>query len=158
MALSVAACGFTPVYGTQSEKAGVQAHLSDIKISNIPNREGQYLRNLLVDNFYRYGYPANPRFLLNIDPINESSADLDITKTADSTRAQLSLSTQIRLFEQGSDKELINRSLRAVTSYNILASEFATRVAEQNAREAALNDLARQIETRIALYFKRQAK
>ena len=50
---------------------------------------------------------------------------------------------------------LLKRSLSAVTSYNILDSQFTTRVAEDAARRQALDDLARQIETHLLLYFNR---
>ena len=62
----------------------------------------------------------------------------------------LNLLTQLLL-----DQVVLTRQLNAVSSYNVLPSEFSTRASEQNAREAILNDLARQIEQHVTLYLNR---
>lgn len=153
--LLLTACGFAPVYGTGGGASPAQEQLAQIHIENIPNREGQYLRNALIDRFYRHGRPQDPAYILDISRIAESRTDLDITKSSDSTRGQLRISAAINLKRKGETEPVLNRSLRAVTSYNILGSEFATNITEQDARENALDGLAQQIETQLALYFNR---
>ncbi len=154
--LTLAACGFHPVYGVNKHTAtGVEEHLAQVSIGNIPDREGVYLRNALIDLFYRSGRPGNVEYSLAVEPIAESTRDLDITVDADATRGQLRLSTQINLVENKTGKTLIQKNLQALASYNILASEFTNRVSEQNTRQNALDDLARQIENALTLYFKR---
>ena len=156
VATSMTACGFHPVYGTNKYTAvGAEEKLQHIAISNIPDREGQVLRNALIDRFYREGRPSDPRYTLSIEKIEESKANLDISKSADTTRAQLRLSTNFKLTDAHTGAELMNRSLRAIASYNQLGSEFATRVSEDNTRLNAIDDLARQIEQQVTLYFKR---
>lgn len=155
--LLLAACGFTPLYGEHSAGAdkSVGAELGRIYIGNIADQPGQYLRNALMDRFYSTGRPgAQAAYNLSVATIGESRSELDITKTSDSTRAQLYLTTSMVLKDQ-QGQELLKRSLTAVTSYNILDSQFTTRVAEDAARRQALDDLARQIETHILLYFNR---
>ncbi|MCB9982920.1 MAG: hypothetical protein H6861_04480 [Rhodospirillales bacterium] len=153
--LLLAACGFHPVYGVNKyTSVGVEEHLAETEIGNIPNREGQFLRNALIDRFYRDGRPAYALYALSVSPVSESRRDLDVTIDSDTTRGQLTLRTAITLTDKASGKILIRRSLRAIASYNIIASEFANRVSEQNTRENALNDLARQIEEQLALHFK----
>ncbi len=151
------ACGFRPLYG-QYGAAGdqnVRAQLNQIHIANIADQPGQYLRNALMDRFYSSGRPAaGAAYTLSVAQIQQSRSELDITKTSDSTRAQLYLSTVMTLTNQRGEK-LLARSLTAVTSYNILDSQFTTRVAEDAARRQALDDLARQIETQMLLYFNR---
>lgn len=162
-ALAISACGFSPIYGKNSNAAnssnaadiGTEDHLALTAISNIPDQEGQFLRNRLVDRLHRNGSPINPVYQLNASPVTESLIDLDITKTADSTRGQLRLDTHITLTDTRDNAILFQRSLRAITSYNILSSEFSTRVSENTARQNALTDLAGQIETQLVLYFKR---
>ena len=152
----LSSCGFQPVYGVNKYTAvGVETKLENIEIGNIPDREGQFLRNALIDRFYRGGRPVQPTYRLDIAPLRENLIDLDITKTAYSTRGQLQMETSIKLIRARDGATLMERTLRSTTSYNILSSEFATRVTEQNARENTLNDLARQIELQIDLYFKR---
>ncbi len=155
----VSACGFEPIYGVQNSnpnQASVNHVLSHVEIANIPDREGQYIRNALIDRFYSNGRPVEVSYLLNVSPIKESIVDLDLTKSSDATRAQLHLTTQISLIDQDSGKAVLTRNLSAVSSYNVLTSEFANRVSEQNTRENTLNDLARQIELQIGLYLRRK--
>lgn len=157
--LSLAACGFEPMYASGGAKGAqsddVQGELAQVEIGNIPDRDGQYLRNALIDRFYQHGRPAQPRYKLNIRSIRETKTDLDITKSSDATRGQLRLTTAMTLVDVSTGEVVLNRALTASGSYNILGSEFANRVTEQNTRDSALNDLARQIELQVGLYLKR---
>ncbi len=153
---TVNACGFQPLYGDINEAtAATEEELARIQIGNIPDREGQMLRNALIDRLQPRGQSDDIGYRLDVSPLRESLTDLDITKSADTTRAQLRLDTSITLKDIQTGEILLSRSLRAIASYNILGSEFATRVSENNTRENAIEDLARQIELQLALYFKR---
>lgn len=167
MILTLPACGFKPLYGTQNQKdtATIQSDFQNIAIDLIPNREGQILRNLLIDAMHNHGTPYNPDYRLSISEISETTKNLDITKTADTTRAQLKLGVTMRLYDtratiqENADNTkpqpaLLTRELRSITSYNVLSSEFATQVAEKAARENALNDLSNQIQLQLGLYFR----
>ncbi|GJL85703.1 MAG: twin-arginine translocation pathway signal protein [Micavibrio sp.] len=156
--LLLAGCGWEPVYGdlgSKTEQNAVEATLAQIAITNIQDREGQYLRNALIDRFYRHARPANAAYTLSVGKIQERLTDLDITKSSDATRGQLRLSTTIVLIDRKTENEVLTRKLRSITSYNILGSEFTNRVSEENARQNALDDLARQIELQISLHFQR---
>lgn len=158
-ALSLSACGFEPMYASSGAKAAqtgaVQSDLALVEIANIPNREGQFLRNALIDRFYRDGRPVEARYRLTVQPIRETKTDLDITKTSDATRGQLRLNTSMTLVDVSTGQAVLSRPLSSIGSYNVLGSEFANRVTEQNTRDNALNDLARQIELQVGLYLKR---
>lgn len=154
-ALLLTGCGFEPVYGVNRRtQSGVETELAQIDIGGLPNREGQFLRNALIDLFYRDGRPESPRYSLDFQPIQESELDLDITKNADATRGQLRLSVNYKLVDTATRQVLLQREALSIASYNILSSEFTNRVSEQNTRENALNDLARQIEQQVVLYLK----
>lgn len=156
LSFPLASCGFSPMYGEHSSHSkNVTANLSQVQIGNIPNREGQFLRNQLIDQFYKDGRPENPAYILQILPIREFVTDLDVTRSSDVTRAQLRLTSTMILTDAQSGEELLRRGLSATSSYNVLAEEFATRFSEQSTRENALNDLARQIELQLGLYFNR---
>ena len=133
----------------------VQDSLASIYIENIPDREGQFLRNNLIDRFYQNGRPADPAYKLYIEKIDEKIDDLDITKSSDATRAQLRLSTKLTLQDTRTSSVILKRDVSAITSYNILQSQFTTRVSENDARENALKELAAQIERQLSLYFNR---
>ncbi len=157
LALAVAACGFSPLYGQGAGENGLNATdgMDNVEIASIPDASGVYLRNVLIDQFYRNGYPASPDYALNVDKIIEQISSLDVTKESEATRKQLRLITTIRLTDKKTGEVVMSRYLTSLTSYNILGSQFTTRVSEADAREAGLNDLARQIETQVVLYFKK---
>lgn len=152
--LFLTACGFTPVYkGGAGQQQNVSSALSNIDIAIVKDREGQFLRNALIDRFYRNGYPSNPQYRLVTNDIEETISDFDITIDSEATRQLIKLTTSMQLIDLQTNKAVLNRTLVATTSNNVLESEFSTLVTEQAAREAALNDLARQIERQVALYF-----
>jgi LPS-assembly lipoprotein len=151
--LVLSACGFTPVY---SDTTGVQNSLEQIHINTIPNRDGQFLRNRLLDRFYQsYSSGKNKPYVLEVTDLTIRKTDLDITKGADATRAQLRVRAQVALIETKTKNTLISRNITSITSYNILDSQFTTRVSEQTARENALKDMANQIERYVSLHFAR---
>lgn len=155
--VSIAACGFHPVYGVNKyTPVGAETKFESIEISGIPDRDGQFLRNELIDRFYRDGRPAATDYTLTVKPIRERRKELDVTIDSDTTRAQLTLRTTIELTDQKTKETLIKQNLQSVASYNVLGSEFANRVSEDATRDNVLKDLARQIELQISLYFKRQ--
>lgn len=155
LTLLASGCGLRPMYGNYA--AAPSAGFDDIDIAAIPNRSGVALRNDLIDLFYRDGYPQTPRYTLKISPVEERSSELDITSNSESTRAQLTQSTGIILTDRQTGEILLTQSVSSITSYNILESEFATRVTEDKARDSGLKDLARQIHLALSLYFNRQS-
>lgn len=157
LCLILAACGFSPIYGSGAGHTGVSAAagLDKVEIALIPDESGVYLRNILIDDFYQDGYPSSPTHRLEIGQIMESENDLDITQQSEATRKQVRLVASVTLRDLATNKAVLERRFTALTSYNVLGSQFTTRVSENDAREAALADLARQIENHVALYFKR---
>lgn len=152
--LTLTGCGFSPLYGTRDDNA-VKYHFDAVFIGSIPDQEGQYLRNALIDRFYQHGRPADPQYTLEVAKVRQRRHDLDITKSSSATRAQLRLDTKITLKDNKTGEILLTRDLLAVTSYNILQSQFTTRVSQEDAERSGLDDLARQIEQQLALYFYR---
>ncbi len=155
-------CGFEPLYGSKAEnQAGAQnpssvvGKMSQVDIALIPDKSGQLLRNHLIDRLYQSGYPSNSTATLHIDKITEARTDLDLTKSSDATLAQLRMTTNMVLTDDKGNK-VLERTLQTIASFNVLGSEFATRVTEEAARESAINDLARQIELNLSLYYSAQ--
>ena len=152
--LILTACGFQPMYG--ENRANTQ--FNDIKIPPIADRSGQNLRNELIDRLHNGDRSNSGRYSLKVSPFTETREDFDIRDTSDATRTQLRLRTNMRLIDGQNNKVVLNRSLEAFGSYNILDSQFTTRVSRENARDNAIIDIARQIERQLALYFNQQEK
>ena len=154
LVLLLAACGFTPMYGQYGDR-NVVAGLDQIEIAMVPDAAGIELRNHLIDRFYQNGYPASPTHKLVLSAVAEQERDLDITIDSEATRKQIRLQVSMNLMDHATGKPVLSRSFSAITSYNVSTTQFATRISEADAREAAIADLARQIETQLSLYFKK---
>lgn len=154
-------CGFTPVHGTYGSHAETQGqvdqYFAQTFIDAIADETGQILYNQLVERINRTGYAQNGIYRLTISPIQEHKSDLDITENDNVTRTQMELKAVMTLKAVQSGSILFNRTIRSLTSFNVLSSEFATRVSEKAARTSALNDMAKQIETQLALYYSRSS-
>ncbi len=151
---ALSACGFTPIYAHHDNSSLVQSHFDQIFIQTIPDEKGHFLYNTLLDRLNYKGYANSPKYELVIDQINETESDLDITKNDNSTRAQLRVNLTMVLNDRATNKTLLKKDMSGLTSYNILNSEFATRVTQKAARENVLNNLAEKIQTQLALYFR----
>ncbi len=149
--LFMTGCGFTPQYAATSEHVAVSDMLETIDIALIPNESGVQLKNALMDRFYPNGPAPSFRYKLETNGITESRTDLDITIDEEATRRQIRVSTVITLRDLDTHDVILNRRVYALSSYNVLENQFTTRVAEQNARENAIADLARQIEQAVAI-------
>lgn len=147
----LSACGFTPVYGDKS----LDHRLQSIDIALIPNREGQIIRNHLIDTLYRHGQTTSPIYKLSVSTITENTVEIGIDKDDEASRAQLRLSTIMRLYTKDNNKLVLERTVRSTTGYNILAGQFTTYITEQDARDQGLKDLADQIVTQLEIHFNR---
>ncbi len=152
--LVLGACGFRSLYGTDAT-GDAPGELATIKIKPIADRLGQQLRNNLLDLLNPRGRPANPRYLLTVG-LDQSTQRLAIEKDAFATRANLRLLAKFSLQEPDNPEIVLSGKILVVSSYNILDSEFATLMAEKDAKTRAAREIAHDIRTRLAAFFVRQ--
>lgn len=154
-ALPLAGCGFKPMYTVQKGGASLSRDFGNIEISNIPDREGQILRNMLIDRLYTRGRPASTRYVLDMTPIKVRSKNLGIRKDATATFTQIYVSTNMTMTDRFTGEKVLEREFTTVNGFNILNSQYATTVSERDARDQALKEIAENAVTQIALYFNR---
>ena len=61
----LAACGFQPMYGSRGAP-GTQMQMASIEVGIIKDRQGQLLRNLLLDRINPGGTPQSPNYTLTV--------------------------------------------------------------------------------------------
>lgn len=147
--LFLAACGFRPLYQDASTLGGDGTVLDTVTISSVVGANGQQLKNELIDRFYNSGYPDQPRFVLVIH-LQEFGRSVVIQKDDVTSRAQIVLRARYSLTNQETRKVISSGDVRAVGSYNILGSQYATIVTQKNARDLAIKELADKMTLRIA--------
>lgn len=146
----VAGCGFRPLH--ERGTAGGPAVLAAVEIENIADRQGQKLRNFLLDRLNPRGAPRRPLYVLTIG-LSESKGGLGVRKDAFATRAFLTVTATFSLALARAGPEDGGRfggSTSSTNFYNIVQSEFATLAAEEDARDRALLAIADEIRLRIA--------
>jgi LPS-assembly lipoprotein len=150
--LSLAACGFQPLYGSATQNADVQVKLAEIYIPPIQGRTGQILRNELLDLTTPKGVPAKPQYQLTIG-LQESKAGLAIQEDDTTTRFNLTLNTSFKLIDTSDGQKIYTGSTQTIASYNVVASDFANLSAEINAEKRAALVAAEQIHQQLSVYF-----
>ena len=157
-ALSLAACGFQPLHGTSRDGSGSTAkQYADIAVANIPDQNGQYLRNLLIDRIYLDGRPADPRYVLQINNLKRDISDIGIRKDATYTRALMEITAELVLIDTVTNESVLVRDLRATGSYNLLDNQFASYVSRDSLTDRLLDELGDSAMTALDIYLHNKA-
>jgi hypothetical protein len=150
-------CGFEPLYHSSSGRISTCEQLAQVKIARIKDREGQVLRNRLVDIINIHGEPACPCALLEID-LGESEAYRSLRKDGTASRYQITITATMRLKDCETGELLYQDTARAITSYYVgdisSVSAYSTTIAKRDATNKTLKVLAEEIELMIASYYK----
>ena len=154
-ALSLAGCGFQPLYGNRSAGgAAALPEMAQVYIPPIPDRAGQLLRNELRDRLTPAGLPDKPRWRLDVS-LKETKTDLVILRDATATFAKYVGVAQWVLLDLASDAPAARGQVTRRASYSISSSEFASLQAEEDARRRVVTEIAEDIRLRLGLYFRR---
>ncbi|MDD5586828.1 MAG: LPS assembly lipoprotein LptE [Alphaproteobacteria bacterium] len=149
--LCLLGCGFSPIYGSHEGGAPVAKELGNVEIANIPDRQGQQLRNRLIDRMYFSGRPEHPEATLAVR-LRSTEIELGIRKDATATRRELNMWADYVL--RGKDGEqLLKGTAHSVVSYSKLRAQYGTVAAEQNAIDRALKEVGEQIVNRLSLHY-----
>jgi len=150
-AVSLSACGFTPLYGDHSTAASpdVVDALATVAIRPLPNREGVKLHQALREGLQPRGVT---RAVYDLE-VNLATRveELGIRPDATSSRANLILLATFKLNEGGT-------AIYGDRSYNILDDQFATVAAQADAENRGIKQIGEEIKTRLAVYFHEHAK
>ncbi|HWA45718.1 MAG TPA: LPS assembly lipoprotein LptE [Hypericibacter adhaerens] len=152
LAMALAGCGFHPLYGDHGAGGDTNAELAQVRVQPIPDRTGQLLYNKLRDRFNPRGKPAEPRYVLEVT-VKERSDSLLLDPSDTSSRNNLELTASFQLREIQSGVTALQGRSQASISYDVLDSQYATIVSEQDVRDRATKILSDDISTRVALYF-----
>ena len=155
--VALGACGFKPVYGNAGHSQDVGAALANVQIDPIAERNGQVLRNNLIDRFYSEGRPGSPKYRLALSLAATEEA-LGIQKDATATRARLRLQASYELVDIASGQVVYRTFSRSVVSFNLVDSQFAVLATRQDAYDRGLTELADDIRTRLSLFFARDGQ
>lgn len=147
-------CGFRPLYGSNGATAGASEKLEQVAISNVPERQGQILRNLLIDRFYQNDRGSKTLYRLD-SQIIASEQKLALRQDASAERAQLVLNVPFRLIDSATGRTLFEGSSRSFVPYNVLEERYAGLATLDNAYTRGLTEISDDITARVAMFLSR---
>jgi len=156
VAVGVAGCGFTPLYGQNgiTSSPDVVDEFANVSIRSLPNREGMKLRQVLREELQPRGMT---RAVYDLD-VNLATQiqELGIRKDATSSRANMVMVATFRLNEGG--RPVFGDRVQSIVSYNILDDQYATVASQADAENRGIKQLGAEIKTRLGVYFHARAK
>lgn len=157
LAAALGGCGYRPLYGDLGAATGAPARtqLSAVKIAGIADRRGQLLRNYLLDRMNPQGEPGQARYVLSVNT-TEASRITDSRPDGTATRSDLVISARFNLRDANSDAIVFVDRTEGVATYNLLTNRFASVSSEDEARRRAMEFVADQITTQVALFLNRR--
>jgi LPS-assembly lipoprotein len=149
----LAGCGLHPIYAAHGvdDNSPVAMDLNNVAIDNIADRNGQMLRNDLIDRMYGSNRPEQPLYHLKIN-IHYNEEDLGILANATSTRSLLNMYGDYNLTD-AHGHTMVTGSAHSVASFDKLDQMYGTVAARQDAYERTLHEVSEQIVNRLSLYF-----
>lgn len=154
LSLMLAACGFQPLYEAGGSSAEMQARLASVEVGPIADRLGQIMRNRLVS---RLNAGTRPEYRLDV-VLTQSSETFGVRPDTATTQEQLTLVADVRLLKFGEEDPVIEQSLRARSSFDVVLSDFATVSQREDTAERLALELAERIHRRLALHFAKDAE
>lgn len=149
LAVSLSGCGFQPLYGRGAGQVGTET-LQQIRINPIADRPGQMLRALLQDRLQPKGL-AQPRYSLDVT-LSEGISDVAVRQDATSSYSRLFLSGGMVLTDLETRKAVLSEPVRSEIGYINQEGGYGTLLAQNEARERAVHDLANIISLRLSAF------
>lgn len=149
LALGLTGCGFQPLHGRGPGQVASES-LQQVRINPIADRSGQILRGLLMDRLQPQGATA-ARYALDVG-LNEGIAELAKRADATSTYSRLILTGSMRLTDLQTGKPVLAEPVRSEIGYINQEGGYGTLLAQNEARERAVQDLANSISLRLAAF------
>ena len=151
LTLGLSACGFTPLYSTGGDSQ-VAEGLRSIEVAGIDAEPeiqrlvGRELRDLLPD-------PSGdePRYKLYMN-LNDRRQATVVRRSAATTRFDYTLFGSYRLRDTETGEIVHRQKINAMTSYGVVSSQYASLVGREDAARRAAVEIARRIETDLALF------
>src|SRR6266700_3992596 len=147
-------CGWGPLYA-DLETGPADDEIRAIRVAPISERIGQKLALALRQSLNPTGELTPQRYLLRTT-LSTSRQDLGVQTQGLGTRGKLDAFANFSLNDSTTGAQLLIGTSHAVDSFDILANEYSNVVAEDDARTRAVEEMRRDIVTRLTLFLQRR--
>jgi LPS-assembly lipoprotein len=152
---AVTGCGWEPLYADH-ETATASADLRAIKVMPIAERVGQRLEMGLRASLNPGRETVPVKYALSVS-LTTSTSDSGIQSQGLGTRGEVQVVANYKLADVGSDTSLQSGSVHASESFDIQANGYSTTVAQNDAYVRTIEEIRREIVTRLTLYLQKKA-
>ena len=152
LCLGLVGCGYQPLYGDRAN-AVTSEDLALVYIAPVPDRNGQQLRNFLLEELNSSGQPSRPIYTLTIG-LNVASTGVSLSRDSTTSRTSITATAKYSLSETASGKSLFSGTSRGTDAYDVLISDYGTLVSQDDAVKRALREVSSDIRTQVAVYFR----
>ncbi len=158
LGLSVAGCGFQPLYGPTASGAQMSDAMKSVDIALIPGRVGQRIRNELIFYTQNGGAsgPVKPRYRLEI-VVREELRNILVAQTGDPQGRIVEVNTDFKLINIADNKPVFTGKATGRAAVDRVESTFANVRAELDAENRAAQTVADTIRLRIAAFLSSNA-
>jgi LPS-assembly lipoprotein len=138
----VTGCGFHPLYMPIQGSSRVAV---PIKIATIQERDGQILRNYLVDLLTPAGAPQYPQYILQVS-LTDVISDLGVNRDETASRKNATVTAQLTLIDARTFAIVYTHTTKAINSFAVISQNyFSDLTSEEYAKKEALRLLAEKI-------------
>ncbi|MBA3812937.1 MAG: hypothetical protein H0X26_00360 [Alphaproteobacteria bacterium] len=138
----VTSCGFHPLHVPIRGSSRVAV---PVKIATIQDRDGQILRNYLVDILTPEGAPPCPQYILEIS-LTEAITDIGVNRDETASRKNATVTAILVLRDCKTNKVVYTHTTKAINSFAVLSQNyFSDLTAQEYAAKEALRLLAEKI-------------
>ena len=152
--LTLVACGYQPLYGSKQQNIA-KSDLSEVTIAAVEGRLGDSVRLHLQNEMAPFGARRAALYRLHVS-LDEDRIDLGVQKDRTATRFDFRIYARIQLVSLQSNTVVFEASPHTSASYDVVASDFATLMAERDAERRAAEQLSRDITLHISLFLERE--
>jgi LPS-assembly lipoprotein len=152
VALGLAGCGFTPLYGSP----GVTQQLAAVEVATPPGRTGQLIREHLDDALARRGGTA-PQYRMNL-ALSETRYPRGVRVDNVATRYEYVLTASYTLSPASGGAPVKQGVAQAQVTYDSADQPYASITAQQDAQDRAAAECARKIQMELAAWLATQGK
>jgi LPS-assembly lipoprotein len=157
-------CGFHPLYGKIDGSPGGQAIFGSMYIPPITlERVGYELRNDLIDDLQASATPNQAVYDLKVslrdrtEPIAIQNQTIGLLKEVEITRYNYTLTAEYQIVDRKTQKVITRGTESSLSAYDVVASPYATLVAQHDAQAHTAEDISQRLRLRLAVYFSQRA-
>lgn len=154
-ALSLAGCGFSPLYGTTGAGSPVALKLATVSVTEQDTRLGQLVRNEVVSGISPAGSAGGIAYRLELTANGSEELAIRAIDT-ESLRKHYRVNVSFVLYDSNTDKPVYSGKTFSQVSYDRIDAPVANLQAQVDAQERAAAETGRDIRTRLAAYLSTQ--